>query len=243
MVSPRALEDLETLREEGLQPSIEDIVRLNALGLLLDSSQETTFANAPRIGWAGTVAIHQPTCQVEMWMMDVGEVIAEDERTKDSLWCFACAHARTPDFFVDLYDIKKVRDAVKSWFRTVTCTREELSRAFWYAVCGDDSGGDVYPDETELKKLHPDIRSFRASNFQKLDEEMREAREKLHLTTAEMMTMTRSRIIEMLYLNAICGGVEVKRNTAKALVDYLTTLRATRKRLEEERDKKCPKAP
>lgn len=235
MVSPRAVEDLETLREEGLNPSIEDIVRLNELGLMLDSGKETTFANAPRIAFAGDIAIHQPTCQVEMWMMEIGEDVSADTDTYNSLWCFACAHARTPGFFDTLLSPDAVKKAVKAWYRTVTCTREELSRAFSYAVFGIN--GDIVPEKTELAKLNEGktAANRRQLNFQRLDAEMREAREKLHLTTAEMLTMTRSRIIEMLYANAIDGGGEVKRDTAKALADYLTTLRAVRARLEAEK--------
>lgn len=231
------MEDLEDLKADGLMPSFEDIVRLNALGLKLDSSRETTFANAPRIGWAGDTAIHEPTCQVELWMMDVGEVIASDKETVDSLWCFACANARKRDFFVDLYDADKVKRAVKAWYKTLRCTREELARAFRYALYGDDPGGDVVAEETELKKANSQKThvDYRTIHFARIDEETRKAREKLHLTTEEMLTMTRSRIVEMLYANAIEGGMELKRDTASALVDYLTTLRAIRKRLEEEK--------
>lgn len=235
MVSPRAVEDLEALREEGLQPSIEDIIRLNELGLQLDSGKETTFANAPRIGFAGDVAIHQPTCQVEMWMMDIGEDLAADAESYNSIWCFACANARKPHFFDDLLSPRQVKDAIKAWYKTVTCTREELTRAFAYAVWG--IGGDVVPDKTELAKEseRKSMLTRRQRNFARLDAELREAREKLHLTTEEMLTMTRSRIIEMLYADAIDGGREVKRNTAKALADYLTTLRGIRARLVSEK--------
>lgn len=240
MISPRAIEDLQDLVCEGLSPHLEDIIRLNALGLKLDSSKETTFANAPRIAWAGDVALHQPTCQAELWMLDVGEAVA-DVKTVDTFWYFACAHAKIPGFFDSLVDKDKVKKAVKDWYKSLPCTRDELHRAFRYVVYGDEQGGDVYPEETELKKENKKKKAgvdFRQLHYAELDEDFAEARTKLGLSTKELLTMTRSRLVSMLFEHKIRNGCELKQDTATAFVDYITTLRAIRERLAKEKEEK-----
>lgn len=237
MISPRAIEDLQDLVNEGLSPHLEDIIRLNALGLKLDSSKETTFANAPRIAWAGDTALHQPTCQAELWMLDVGEAVA-DIKNVETFWWFASAHATIPGFFESLVDKDKIKKAVKNWYKSLTCTRDELRRAFHYVMYGDESGGDVFPEETELKKQNKSNNAvdFRQLHYAELDEDFAEARTKLGLTTKELLTMTRSRMVSMLFQYKIRNGYEIKADSATAFVDYITTLRAIRKHLKEEKD-------
>lgn len=138
MVSQMAKEDVEALIAEGITPSFEQLVTLNALGLLVERGPFAGVVfTAPRVAWAGTVALFEPTIQSEQWYAEK----ATAWWTGMSLfWALAwsCAHAPRKRFFERWQNEGMARAAIQQWGNRLPCTVAQLNRALDFAIRGQD---------------------------------------------------------------------------------------------------------
>jgi len=141
MVCQMAMDDISLLAERGLTLMPDEIVRLNAVGLRVASNPACAdIVAAPRKGWAGAVAIHQPTVQADVWLEESaqrwfdGDVFA-------SACAFAYAHGRERGFFsrAELQDRESALIEIGKWNAALAVTGEELKAAYDYAVNGNDA--------------------------------------------------------------------------------------------------------
>lgn len=84
MTSELAKADIEGMIEEGLKPTIEDIIRLNALALKLEGARKRCAADSteylPRVAAISeTVSFRQPTIGHEIWMDKVERFIEKGD--------------------------------------------------------------------------------------------------------------------------------------------------------------------
>ena len=140
MVCQMAMDDIGLLAERGLTLMPDEIIRLNAIGLRVVSNPTCAdVVAAPRIGWAGAVAIHQPTVQADVWLDTCakrwfdGDVFA-------SACAFAYAHGRERGFFSrpEMQDRESALSEIGEWNAALAVTGEELKAAYDYAVIGND---------------------------------------------------------------------------------------------------------
>ena len=67
MLTELARQDLKALRAQGFNPTDEEIVALNDLAIRIERGQNTTPYNMPRIGFAGSCVLHEPTVGALQW--------------------------------------------------------------------------------------------------------------------------------------------------------------------------------
>lgn len=80
MFSELAKQDLISLRQQGFQPTDEDVIKLNDLAMKIEHGKDTTVANAPRIAFAGNVVLHEPTIGALQWWFNFGRNSAQSDK-------------------------------------------------------------------------------------------------------------------------------------------------------------------
>jgi hypothetical protein len=228
MVSELAQADIAELEAQGIRLALQEIIRLNELGLRCErGARSADVAASPRIGWAASVPIHEPTSQVEEWMEDYAERFAADDDSYSAMLLFACAHAREQGFFdrSELHSPRGVREEIKRWKKTAVATKREFAVALHYAVYGDDPGADVVPVSSE-KAGHEE------PGLSALDEAISAG---LGLSLAELRTLSTSRLYAIIgqhYRNA--GFSDGKQADVRRHAEYVRTLAAIRAAHEKE---------
>ena len=232
MIAPLAKEDYEDLVAEGLNPTLEDFDKLNAIALRFQRGKETTAANAPRVGWAGDVPFHEPTFQALAWYWEYAERVSEDAETKGTLFAYALNKAVIPGAFTNLRSAEEIEKAVKAWADNLTVTREEVARACHYAAVGfeDNPAGN----DSVRSPLTPASERI----LGRVAQRMTDACVKLGMSYNELWTMTPSRIDEMIVAWHIEQKHELKPEMAAIDCEYKKTLREIRIRLEAEKGAK-----
>ena len=237
MVSQLAKEDLQDLRDAGLVPSDEDVIRIHALALRITDGPETTAWNAPRFATAGGVTFWEPTLAAYYWF-DFAKRSAADEATAFWLFAFACANGRRHGYLKRLQDPKDVEAALGQFLGSCTATRKEVERAVAYAVEGIKV---PEPEPTELEKKQrerhkddlPTERERRAAAW--LERIFADAASATGLTYADIMEQTPSRLCAMIIAANVRAGMEMTESSAREHAGYLATLAAIRNRLQEEK--------
>lgn len=234
VTSSLAAEDLQDLREEGLTPTDEDVIRLHALALKISDGPETTAYNAPRFAIAGGVVFWEPTMAAFYWYA-YAKRFADDEPTEDWLFAFACAHGRERGYLDNLHDPEEIQAALGQFIGSVTATKAEVDNAVYFAAVGINA---VKPEPTGLMKQRekdetPDRREMR--NFATMEDRLASAAAATGLTFDDLMCQTPSRLCAMIYAAHVQAGMELTKTTAKAHADYLATLKAIAERLRAEK--------
>jgi hypothetical protein len=221
MLSELAIGDMDDLAAKGILLSPAEVVRLNELGLRCErGAHSADFMATPRIGWAGNIAIHEPTPQVEEWMSDYAARFATDDDSYASMLLFACAHARTGGFFdrAEMQSPRGIRAEMQRWRKNISsATARQLAAALDYAVYGADAGVDVVPVAPPPGKEKPKQPVLSA-----VDEAIAAG---LSLSLSELRTLASSRLYTILdqhYRNAGCE--ENKQCSVKAHAEYTRTL-------------------
>jgi len=232
MISLLAKEDLQDLRDAGLQPTDEDVIRLHALACRLTDGPETTAANAPRFALCGGLVFWEPTLAAWDWFK-YAKTFAGDEEIGEWMFAFACLHGRERGFLEGLRDPAEIEKEVGKLVGTICATKKELQNAIYYVAIGED---DVTPEKTEIekKKERDDPRIMR--NYSRVEDILTKAAAATGLTYEDIMVQTPSRLSAMIYQACVIAGREMSSNEAKCHAEYLATLHAIRARLMEERD-------
>jgi len=139
MISQMAKEDCLALLAEGITPTYEQAVTLNALGLLVERGPFAGVVfTAPRVAWAGTVALFEPTIQSEQWYI---EKAAGWWTGKSLFWAlaWACAHSTHPRYFERWQNEGMTRAAIQQWGNRLPCTVAQLTIALDFAIRGNDA--------------------------------------------------------------------------------------------------------
>jgi len=132
MFSELAKQDLIALRQQGFEPTDEDVIRLNDLAMKIEHGKDTTVVNAPRTAFAGNVVLHEPTIGALRWWFDFGKDSAQSDRGQMNTQFFMLANARNLEYLNTLENDVDIRKAVKKWMKGVQATEGELWRALLY---------------------------------------------------------------------------------------------------------------
>lgn len=238
MISQLALEDLNDLRAEGLQPTDEDIVRLHALGSRLTNGKDTTAASTPRFAFAGGYVFHEPTMAARFWYA-YAKSFADDTATEDWLFAFACAHGREPGYLDKLQSPADIERALGEFLGAFHGTKAELERAVAYAAIGPDY---VEAEQTELAKKRAEKENAELTpsaqeqkNYAALEDLLGRAAAATGFSFADLMAQTPSRLSRMIYAAHVQAGMQLTADTARAHADYMATLTAIAERLRAEK--------
>jgi hypothetical protein len=236
MVAGLAKGDWLELQAEGLNPSLEDFDRLNQLALRLTDGAETTCANFPRVGWAGDIPFYQPTIQAYVWYHTHAVRMAANEETEFTLWAYALAHARTPNFFNGLDNPDAINADVSDWAARLPVSRDEVLRACRYAAVGFDDAHPAEPDGMQDVRRRGD-RNAAAANLATLESRLAKACAVMKVAPSELMTETPSRLDMICEAAAVELGKELVKDEAQLRADYDLTLREIRRRLKKASEK------
>lgn len=234
MVSDLAIDDVATLRAEGLNPTDADVVRLNFLALRITNAAEIAPTDAPRVAFAGETVFHEPTLAALYFIRRAKDFARNDDAL---FWivAFAYAHGRERGCLDNLYAPGEIRRAVKAWKKSVAATKREVERAVVRVSLGDDGETAEPTDIEKAKNLTAEERERR--NFAALEETLGAAAASTGLTLDELLTQTPGRLGTLIFSKCAVEGHEMKPAQAKAHADYLSTLKAIRDRLVAEKEK------
>jgi hypothetical protein len=147
-LSDHARAEIDVLLADGIQPSAEEIVRLNALAWEVESPQcrmDLSRGVPVECGgawlWPLTIAAHD-------WFERVGSKFWRYSVKRLAL-AYAMAHGRSENGELDATG-RAAATAVKAWGRRLTCREAELDEAMMQVLAQDridDGGEERDPDE------------------------------------------------------------------------------------------------
>lgn len=148
MKSKMAEEDLQEMIEDGLKPTVDDIIRLNALGLKCELSQcGGDFYALPRVAFLGRLAFREPTIGHGIWIDSVMRSCdGKDVSTRIAVDAFALS--RDIESLPDSNDRKKCIDAVDAFVskELVRFTFRQVVCALVYAKNGASIIANEFPE-------------------------------------------------------------------------------------------------
>lgn len=227
-ISSLAAGDLDDLRAEGLQPTDEDVIRLHTLARRITDGNEATAATPPRWYALGGLVFFEPTLAAFEWFKRSSR-FADGAEVENIMYAFALAHGRESGYLSALTAETDIEKALGEFMANLTCTMEELGKAITY--CSFGGGDGVVAEETPLQKEAREKRE--ENNFSAFEATLVEAAAVLHLGYDDIMKQTPSRLHAMLYRAHVNAGLPLTRSAAKAHAEYLATLDAIKKRLNQ----------
>lgn len=236
MLSDLARADLEDLRADGLEPTDEDVVRLNSVALRISNGTETTAYNMPLFAVAGGVVLWEPTLAAWEWF-GFARKFADGEAMESIMFAYACVHGRKRGAFADLYDVASIEAEIGRFAASIYATADEIKRAIDYVV----RNGEEVPEKTDMEKaedamekLSPEERECR--NYAALRRTMAEAASLTGYTYEDLMLHTPSQLRGLILAAHMESGEKMSNSAAAAHAGYLATLNAIRTRLEREKN-------
>lgn len=236
MISELAKDDIEQLRADGLNPSVADIIRLNALALKVEFSPLCAERFAlPRVAFLGKLSFREPTIGHAIWIDSVAAYCDDNLDTRVSIEAFALT--RQPTELPDAADREAVRKAVDEFVRKdlAPFTYAQIRCAMTYAKHGTDATALEYPvPPPDAPKIEEDIPMSIGAGVL-LDV----AAMGLGATIREIMSLTQSRARLLQDMGLRKNGVNIQKNQkTNAQGDYFATLESIRARLTKEKESK-----
>ena len=138
MVSRLAKETVGKWKSEGLEPTFEDCIRLNALGLKVERGPSAyEFGAVPRMAFLGDYVFTEPTVAKRMWMESAMALMEDDYSNQLCLTAFAlnCPPSELPD----LNNVPELVQAVRDFRDEVLSryTETQIVTCIEYALRGD----------------------------------------------------------------------------------------------------------
>lgn len=217
MLSPMAKEDIAYLQGLGVKLEPEQIVRLNTLATRVERGSESAgFAHAPRVAWAGTTPLFEPSIAAEVWLQDFAYVWWHgNSATLATAWASANS-LHGASFFLAQTNEACVRREIEAWQAGLGCTLPQLLVALDYACTGAEQR-----DESDAARPAAPIKD--GCPYQDLIEEAVAAN--LGATLEEMKSLPRRVVSDMLtrWLKnqvAMAGGKPSSVSARAASSDY-----------------------
>lgn len=153
MISHIAKETIEQFKAEGLDPTFDDYIRLNALGLKVERGETAAdLAALPRMAFLGDLILWEPTIAVRQWLDAAGQIASQDYFSQLALTAFTL---NTPASELPRLDkASKLVKAVKKFTdeELAGFTETQILAAVMYALNGDDADADEDAEPTEAEK-------------------------------------------------------------------------------------------
>lgn len=233
MVSRLAKSDIEKLRLKGVELTVDEIVRLNALGCKVEYSCENIdIFTMPRCAILGDICFREATLGHELWMREVGRWMDIDDDIDTMILVRAFTLSKPQDELPDPLDVKKVKKQMDRFFKKELSkyTPRQVVACLNYVTLGDDPNSDEYAiktneDDDEVAKQIAD-----ADHSIEIGIVNRGIAMKLGLTLADYLSMTPSRVQTIIgeVLDREIGEARTKIKKSDALGEYISTLNAIR---------------
>ena len=154
MTSKLAKGQIELWWNEGLKPTVDDIVLLNNLGLQVERGSDMfSFSACPRVAFLGDHVLREPTVAKRLWLDQAQQLFADNVETR--LYVVAYTLGTADGELPSLTNKKDVEDAVAKYRDDVLmkCTETQILMAVDYVMNGNRPDLELPPDAPEeLKK-------------------------------------------------------------------------------------------
>lgn len=227
MVSKTAQADIEDMWEQGLKPSVSDIIRLNALGIKLErcNKPDESIFNIRRCAFLGDGENHicfmQPTVAHDIWRDTVEKIIDfDDSETSIATDAYICA---TPyDKLPNANDYEVIKKSINEFLKSLyPYTTNQIAAAILYCTHGTDwmQGEYAPPNPNEKHDTYDEFDSISLGIM------LGGIATGIGLTLSEAKSLTRSQIMSMIHRHTYCeGNIDKKRILSTLEDDYFRTL-------------------
>lgn len=152
MTSKLAKCEIEKWWGEGLHPTVDDIIKLNALGLKVEKGSEAyNFAACPRVAFLGDWTLFEPTVGKRIWMDTARQLLKDDYQTQlyFTAWALNCPDDELPKATCTREIIGEVKEFAQKVLISYTDT--QMLAAIDYALNGRDptANEDFTPEQKD----------------------------------------------------------------------------------------------
>ena len=226
MLSKMAKNDLMSLREQGYQPTDEEIIKLNDLALKIERGKETTPANMPRIAVVGNVVLHEPTVGSIQWWENFGKNASYSDEMKMMVYYWTLTYATEVDYLNKFKSHREIFKEIKNWSKKLTCTEEQLWKGLLWVKFGGDNEN---PNDQKIKEILDDEQTM---NY--IWSIVLKVSSSTGIKVEELMTRTQTELSYMLVQSYILAHIPIKQSVADNYIAYRMLI----KKIEERGDGK-----
>lgn len=219
-----AKNDLMSLREQGYQPTDEEIIKLNDLALKIERGKETTPANMPRIAVVGNVVLHEPTVGSIQWWENFGKNASYSDEMKMMVYYWTLTYATEVDYLNKFKSHREIFKEVKNWSKKLTCTEEQLWKGLLWVKFGGDNDN---PNDQKIKEILDDEQTM---NY--IWSIVLKVSSSTGIKVEELMTRTQTELSYMLVQSYILAHIPIKQSVADNYIAYRMLI----KKIEERGD-------
>lgn len=219
-----AKNDLMSLREQGYQPTDEEIIKLNDLALKIERGKETTPANMPRIAVVGNVVLHEPTVGSIQWWENFGKNASYCDEMKMMVYYWTLTYATEVDYLNKFKSHREIFKEVKNWSKKLTCTEEQLWKGLLWVKFGGDNEN---PNDQKVKEILDDEQTM---NY--IWSIVLKVSSSTGIKVEELMTRTQTELSYMLVQSYILAHIPIKQSVADNYIAYRMLI----KKIEERGD-------
>lgn len=199
------------------------MIRLNDLAKDIESGKDLTVVNAPRVQLVGeNTLLWEPTVGSDIWWNSIGKECTTDSHLLPYVYFFSLANSRNVDVLYKLDGSRQITKAVKKWMKTLCATEGELWSAVLYLKRLNELKVDVdakWSDKEYMAYMYSYIIQCAGA---------------LGKTPEELMTVTRSQLIELLIQANIHAQIPMKKSVAEKYIEYTMLLKEIEGREEQE---------
>lgn len=248
MTSSLAIAELEQMKADGLSPSFDDIIRLNALALKVEAATNKKAVSSiyylPRAcKISDKVGFRQPAIGHEVWIAKIDRLCAKNFETALAVKAFALS--RPPSALPDPDDPKSVITAVETFAtECADFTRDQIFAALEYVIFGasetagehpatpktdetENADGERVPDGTEGEDWKECVAAGSLIDGQI-------ALWGMNIREVEMMT--RRQLDEVIRRSCVYHGLSLKDDSEELRNEFYATSAEIRERLEKEKN-------
>ena len=207
-----AKNDLMSLREQGYQPTDEEIIKLNDLALKIERGKETTPVNMPRIAVVGNVVLHEPTIGSIQWWENFGKNSSYGDEMKMMVYYWTLTYATEVDYLNKFKSHREIFKEVKKWSKKLTCTEEQLWKGLLWVKFGGDNEN---PNDQKVKEILDDEQTM---NY--IWSIVLKVSSSTGIKVEELMTRTQTELSYMLVQSYILAHIPIKKSVADDYIAY-----------------------
>ena len=207
-----AKNDLMSLREQGYQPTDEEIIKLNDLALKIERGKETTPSNMPRIAVVGNVVLHEPTIGSIQWWENFGKNASYCDEMKMMVYYWTLTYATEVDYLNKFKSHREIFKEVKKWSKKLTCTEEQLWKGLLWVKFGGDNDN---PNDQKVKEILDDEQTM---NY--IWSIVLKVSSSTGIKVEELMTRTQTELSYMLVQSYILAHIPIKQSVADDYIAY-----------------------
>lgn len=235
MLTELARIDIENLKQNGYEPTLEEIIKLNDLAIRIEKGKETSPHSSPRFAIAGNVVLHELTIGAEIWWNEIGKDVFLTDKGKLNAYFFLHAMAKDVEGLNDLKTPKEIKKTVKQWLKKVDATESELWRALLWVKFANEDYSTLQTDKIEIEHSLKDEKTLEI-----LWTTVISSAGVLGITPKELMTYTQSQIMGMLIQSNLKAGIPMKQSVARDYIAYQQTLREIENRYQQQKEEGEP---